>query len=337
MCTEFGTKVPVATCTTSCDPALGRCKDCPKLGQYCDGLTLKMCGSEGEFAGVLEQCNSTCDATKLNPCEECNVGPGGGVYCDNDVLTDCSYLGKKSMLEQCSTAQSCSDGLKYGHCGCTTQSVAATTPTYQLTKIGNPIFKPIGMTLFAAPAGTDPIAMELIGSTAQAIYAGKHLLNTTLNALVPGTPHQPPYDDEIPNGVAAQGYFVSNTFADCQLYPTSGVYFLFFVAPDVGAPTGKSADFTSGPIVPNTIFPMFLGTDLFREGVLVDPTGDSNYPPSTAITPGTDGYSHLPVTWVTGEGWIPKGTPVKGNYSWKLDLIDKNGNGWTITVPYKVQ
>jgi len=331
-CTAGQPPQVAATCKSAAHCTPSGCKDCLSGEITCSGNSVVSCGGNGTKTW-LATCATTCDPV-LGRCNDC---PQLGQYCDGSTFSECGMYGEKSVVEQCDSAQSCSDGLGSLHCGCTTQSVTATSPSYQLTKIGSPVFKPIGMTLFAAPAGVHPTAMELIGPTVQGIYGTLHLMNATQNGLIPGIAHQPPYDNEIANGVAAKGYFVSNTFADCQMYPTSGVYVLFFVAPDVGAPMGKSADFDSGPIVPNSIFPMFLGQDLYREGVLVDPVGDGYFPASTAITPGTEGYSHLPVTWVTGMGWVPTGTPVKGDYSWKLDVIDKNGSGWTITVPFTVQ
>ena len=49
----------------------------------------------------------------------------------------------------------------------------------------------------------------------------------------------------------------------------NGVYFMFMLVPQPGV-TGDSRDFESGPVIPNSLFPLLNNLDVWLDGVLVD-------------------------------------------------------------------
>ena len=92
----------------------------------------------------------------------------------------------------------------------------------------------------------------------------------------------------------AGGYVSQSVFTpDAITLHPNGVYFAFMLVPDPGV-TGSSRDFASGPVIPNSLFPIANNVDVWLDGVLVD-----RAPGADAIIPvqprdvGNDGTSHL--------------------------------------------
>jgi hypothetical protein len=333
-CDANGSPQLVALCPDA-GPDAGECY--PLNAPYCDGSDLYMCDSLGKKK-LLQSCVSAqaCQQGQPQGVCACSNGAITGVFCKGSDLYDCQS-GNEVLLEQCASTASCTAGIPYKHCGCTTTSVTPTALNPTVIKVGNPDFKPVGLVVYAAQVGNNPIQMEWMGNVIDSVLKPLHQVDYTKNIIAPMTPHAPPYDSELPDGVTAAGLVASSTFGDCQVFPPNGIMLQVMIVPDTGAPNGKSFDSVSGPIVPNTDFPMFVGQDTYLNGVLTDPTGDANYPPSTFVTPATDGYSHVIYTWATGVGWVPPGMSVKGNYVWKIEMYAANGGGWSIDVPFVVQ
>ena len=135
----------------------------------------------------------------------------------------------------------------------------------------------------------------------------------------PGAPHAPPYRHELAEGLTA------NDLVDPHLYPVSafsarsgkGVYLVGMLVPQPGI-TGRSPDFESGRIVPNTVLPITLEGVAIRNGQLFDPflLPESEIPPlDESVAPrfaGVEGYSHLPFFTADNQLLGPPGTPVQG-------------------------
>jgi hypothetical protein len=101
-----------------------------------------------------------------------------------------------------------------------------------VTTVGTPTFTPVDFHLFAAPIGTAASGYAEFIQTQQAILpAPDHVLNPILG-IGPGAPHSGPYDQEIGQGVSANGYLQSSTFTTSQYSNGSGVFLAFMLLPD---------------------------------------------------------------------------------------------------------
>jgi hypothetical protein len=185
-----------------------------------------------------------------------------------------------------------------------------------LDRVGNPIWRPADINLFAAPADTFDAFLSVTDSI--------------LVATAP--PSNPPYDDIITAGLASAGYQDASIFLESNINgQPSGVYYAYVLEPDPGE-TGSSLDFASGPIIPNRLFPLTDDTDLLRNGIIVDPVFDAEY----SAVAGFDGYSHTTAFNASHAGFFPPGTELSGTYEFRTILRDAESNGWNITVPFEV-
>src|SRR5262249_20811480 len=139
-------------------------------------------------------------------------------------------------------------------------SLAAAT-NIQVTKIANPVWKPVDFQLFSAPA--TPFD-QTFGQVYNTLLPYDTPIATTY------VPHASPYDTELSAGALAGGYVSQSVFTSDQitLHP-NGVYFAYMLVPDPGI-TGSSRDFASGPVIPNSLFPVATNVDVWLDGVLVD-------------------------------------------------------------------
>jgi hypothetical protein len=186
----------------------------------------------------------------------------------------------------------------------------------ELTRVGNPIWKPTDFHLFSAPC-----------EPAEAFEAIADL-------IVPfdAPPRNPPYDNVLAERIAAAGFQDATIFVPSDIAGEPfGIYYAHMLIPDPGV-TGFSFDFASGPIIPNRLFPITDDTDILRNGVIVDPELDGPYPPAV----GFDGWSHTPALFCDDAVFFPPGTPLPGSYEWRSVLRDSEGNGWNIVAPFQV-
>ena len=49
-----------------------------------------------------------------------------------------------------------------------------------------------------------------------------------------------------------------------------------------------------------------------------------------------DGHSHFPIFFADGAAFGPPGTKLIGNYMYRMDMIDRTGNGWHIDATFAV-
>lgn len=202
------------------------------------------------------------------------------------------------------------------------------------TAIGNPVFVPTDFHLFTAPIGTAASGYAEFVSTLQTILPPPdHVLNPALG-IGPGAPHPGPYDTEIGQGVAAAGYRESTTFSTSDYSNGNGVYLAFMLVPGAGAPIGSSPDFASGPIIPDTIFPLSAANGTFTNGVFNDGSALTIPATSDASLPGLDGYSHIP--YFLADNFDFALNPVAGAYEYRITILDDAGNGYRITAAFSV-
>jgi len=216
--------------------------------------------------------------------------------------------------------------------GCFFPGVALTAAGAEVTvtQVGAPNFVPTDFLLFAAPLGTPASGFAEFSETLRAILPPPNHSFEPSSGIVPGAAHAGPYDRELSEGVAAQGFEESTTFTTAQYSNGTGVLLAFMLVPAAGAPQGSSPDFGSGPIIANSLFPMKFTADTFTDGVRNDATSSFDL---TAIS-GFDGHSHIPLFNISSFDFASR--PVAGAYEYRLSLLDVSGNGYRIVAPFAV-
>lgn len=207
-----------------------------------------------------------------------------------------------------------------------------------VTTVGAPTFIPTDFNLFAAPIGTAATGYGEYLETAEAILPPPDHVFNPIVLIGPGAPHAGPYDHEIGQGVAANGFVESTTFPVADYSNGVGVWLAFMVVPGPGSPTGSSPDFTSGAIIPNATFPVTLAGDTYTNGVLNDTTAAAQVPAVDQIGvpafTGLDGYSHVPFFFLDNFDFATQQIP--GVYEYRLSLLDAAGNGYDIDASFEV-
>ena len=164
-----------------------------------------------------------------------------------------------------------------------------------------------------------------------------HVLNPIVG-IGPGAPHAGPYDHEMGQGVAANGFVESTTFPVADYSNGMGVLLAFMVVPGPGSATGSSPDFTSGPIIPNAILPLTAAFDTFTNGALNDSSGASVVPAVDQIDvpafAGLEGYSHIPFFFADNFDFATQ--KITGGYEYRISVLDAGGNGYDIVAPFQV-
>lgn len=207
-----------------------------------------------------------------------------------------------------------------------------------LKPIGNPIWKPVDFHLFSAAVGTpDDGYAEFGQNQINLLYPLRHQSCTELG-IGPGSPHQPPYRLEMEAGLDVMNFKDASLFTVPQFTTPNGVWAVWMTVPNPGT-TGSSPDFASGPIIPNTLFPIHIEGQTFRNNQLWDPfLGSFDIPALTdqlSCPFSVAGHSHFPVFFADTSSFGPGG-PLKGNYQFRIKMTDAAGNGWSITVFFAV-
>jgi|SoiMethySBSTD1v2_1073268.scaffolds.fasta_scaffold152348_1 hypothetical protein len=157
----------------------------------------------------------------------------------------------------------------------------------------------------------------------------------------PGTPHAPPYEAELARGVAALGFEEGRVFSASEFSGTNGIYFVWMTVPDPGT-TGSSPDFASGPIIPNTLFPITITGVSTRNGKVFDAAlANSSVSalddPTLAPPFDVEGHSHFPFFIADATIFGPGGVGPAGNYKYTITMEDQQGNGWMIHTHFVVK
>jgi hypothetical protein len=204
----------------------------------------------------------------------------------------------------------------------------AQPPEVALTQVGSPIWRVTDFQLFSAPALTDE---QFFGT-----------IDKLLPLEGPGattyTPHAAPYDNELSTNAATAGLVSRSVFPrEAIMLNPNGIYLHMMMLPAPGV-TGSSRDFASGPVIPNSVFPMTSNVDIYRNGVLVDRLlgADATLNPRGGDLPHT-GASHRAPGVVVWHPWDdnPSAGAI-GNYELRWSLVDAQSNGWNIVAPFRV-
>lgn len=210
----------------------------------------------------------------------------------------------------------------------------------RLERIGDPIWRPVDFHLFSAPIGGPPNFEGFFSTVLSLLPAPNHQSHQQL-LVGPGAPHLPPYDAELARGVTALGFEEARVFGASEFSGMNAVYFVWMVVPDPGT-TGSSPDFASGPIIPNTLFPITITGVSTRNGEVFDPAlANNEVPPldDPTLTPSfqVEGHSHFPFFIAEATVFGPAGVGPEGNYKYTITMTDQQGNGWTIHAHFVVK
>jgi hypothetical protein len=207
-----------------------------------------------------------------------------------------------------------------------------------IKQIGQPTWKPVDFHVFSTAVGTaeDGYA-EFQLNQVNLLYPVRHQWCAELG-VGPGVAHQPPYKLEMEAGLDVMNFKDAGAFRTSDFTTPNGVWAVWMTVPNPGT-TGSSPDFKSGPIIPNTLFPIHVEGQTYRNNQLWNPYLVSFDVP--ALTPqlscpfSVDGHSHFPVFIADTSSFGPSG-PLTGNYQFRIKMTDGNGNGWSITVYFTV-
>lgn len=211
-------------------------------------------------------------------------------------------------------------------------------PGVQMKPIGNPIWKPVDFHVYTAAIGTaDDGYAEFQQNSIAVLPPPKHQACADLG-IGPGTPHQPPYNNEIDHNLDQTNFRESLVFRVPEFSPPNAVWATWMTVPWPGT-VGSSPDFTSGPIIPNTLFPIHVAGQAFRNNQAWDPYLLAfDVPPLTdqlSCPFSVDGHSHFPI-FLADNTSFGSGPPT-GHYEYRVTMTDTTGNGWSITVRFKVR
>lgn len=220
-----------------------------------------------------------------------------------------------------------------------TQAASLPSKGDQLVPIGAPTWTLTDCHLFAAPIGTAASGYaEAFETFASLLPPPEHIPIPALG-IGPGSPHRPPYDTELAEGIAHEGYRESRIFRQAEFSNGSGVFLACMAVPAPGV-TGSSPDFAAGPIIPNSLFPISVVGTAERDGGPFDPALANFSVPAltTEIDPrfDVDGHSHFPLFVGTNQDFGPQGEPLRGRYVYRLTLTDAAGNGWQLQARFAV-
>ncbi len=205
-----------------------------------------------------------------------------------------------------------------------------------VTKVGNPTFDVVDSHVFAAQVGTAADGYAGFGATQEVLLPPpNHVRNPTLG-IGPGAPHAGPYTHEFADGIAAAGFHEGSSFRPSEYSNGMGVFFVFMLTGSQGSPLGSSPDFTSGPILPNAIFPLTLTGGTYTNGVFNDDFGELQVPAINKVAgfEGLAGHSHIPLFFADNFDFAAN--PVAGRYEYRISLRDANGNGYDLTAAFDV-
>ncbi len=204
-------------------------------------------------------------------------------------------------------------------CCAVTTSASADELDITMTKVGDPVWTPTDHHVFTAPC----TSYEEFVTIMENVWP--------LHVPQPGVVHQPPYDTEMAEGVAAAGYKEGSIFqADDIAGDPMAMWLIWSEIPNGDAPWGSSNDFEDGPIIPNELYPGTNTIEMLRNGVVVETAH-----PSVDPHEGVDGHSHG-ITIFGADRWGHTGSELLGDYEFRTTLRDAAGNGWDVSVPFQV-
>lgn len=207
-------------------------------------------------------------------------------------------------------------------------------PVLTMKKIKNPTWQPVDFHRFSADVGE--AYSHSLRPTEELLPPPGHVPSEVFG-IGPGAAHPGPYDTELTEGMRAQGFVEQSTFTQEEVTLPLSAFAIWMIVPTSAAPSGSSPDSPSGPIIPNTLFPLHVDFQAYFDGVAVDGDhGEFDVPPlDAALDPpfDVDGHSHFPIVFIEDLASLPGTT---GTHEWRGTMIDAAGNGWELSTSFKI-
>jgi hypothetical protein len=213
----------------------------------------------------------------------------------------------------------------------------------KLTRIGQPAWTPVDLHVFTAPIGTAADRYAEFAKTTGIILPPPHYQSYECLGIGPGTPKAPPYTHDIADGVTTAGYRQGPVFGPQQFSNGQGVWLAYMVVPTSTSPyVGSSPDFASGPVIPNSLFPINVNGVTRHNSASYDPNLAAFSVPAITdpcVVPAfnVDGYSHFPIFLADNADFGPPNTRLPGQYVYSVTMTDSTGNGWRISATFVLQ
>jgi hypothetical protein len=210
--------------------------------------------------------------------------------------------------------------------------------TVRLTPIGNPTWRPVDTHLFSAEIGTAETGYAEFFENAQALLPPPNHVPHPDLGIGPGAPHPPPYDSEFADSIAALGFHEGAWFQQDEFSNGMGVWLVWMTVPAPGT-IGSSPDFESGPIIPNSLFPIHVSATDWHNNQFFSVIAEFDVPPlDENLDPpfDVDGHSHFPIFLADNADFGPPGTKLTGSYQYRIETTDQQGNGWQIVAYFAV-
>jgi hypothetical protein len=131
--------------------------------------------------------------------------------------------------------------------------------------------------------------------------------------------------------MAAAGFANRSVFPrETILGDPNVIFHAFTLVPDPGI-IGSSRDFASGPVIPNSLFPIAESVDTWKSGTLIFDNEDEVLGLRPTDQP-YEGVSHR----VRGLSYWNRGANSLGDWEFRWSLRDSQGNGWDIVAPFQI-
>jgi hypothetical protein len=208
----------------------------------------------------------------------------------------------------------------------------------RISPIGQPTWGLVDFHLFSAPIGTAATGYAEFGETTAALLPpGEHRPHPDLG-IGPGDPHLGPYDSELSESVTAQRYREGVRFRKDEFSDGMGVWAAWMAIPAPGV-IGSSPDFSAGPVIPNSLFPIHVLGTATHNGAPFSTIAEFDVPAlDNRLTPpfDVDGSSHTPFFFADNADFALSDGNLRGSYQWQFELVDASGNGWSVMVHFAV-
>jgi hypothetical protein len=252
-------------------------------------------------------------------------GEGGDAFGRGGSAGSAGEGGSAGSAEEGGSAGQANGSVVGPHCnGCTEMELKA--PTWRLA----------GAFMTVAPLGSPATGTAAYFEWLDELLSPNH--EPMEGVYGPGVPHARPYDDELFQLLTVAGGSARQSFTADEFGGLNGVALFLSAVPNASAPHGSSADFASGPILPNELFPFYVDGDLYRDGVLYDGAFDGLFPGYNAFSPAIDkdGPSHLLLPFAENSSYVPD-IEAAGSYVFRIKIVDTSDAGWILDVPFTVQ
>ena len=246
-------------------------------------------------------------------------------------LTTHAFQTKPSLLQKCA-------GAIAGLILLATLHPASALAQVVRTPVGTPAWQPTDIHLYVAPIGSAPNFEGVLTSLQAVLPEPNHRCHPDL-FIGPGDPHNPPYTQEITNGLVSSGFLEKTTYNTSDFSGTNGIYLAMMNVPGFGVippAQGSSPDFASGPIIPNSLFPISTIGTTFRNGSALPAISVGQVPPlNGSLNPpfNVNGHSHFLQFYIDNADF--NGVDAEGTYLYSVTLRDTAGNGWDVSCAFR--